>query len=98
MRREINTEIDVEFEYKEVTLKFQCVPVTGSVESGPATYWETSWSEVNLHIGLTPKEVQEWVVEMLEDDEQPVPPWAYTDGRDILDEIEERITAHVDVG
>lgn len=98
LKHDIDTEVDVEFEYKEITLKFQCVPVTGSVESGLATYWETSWSEIDLHVHLTPSDVQEWVVEQLVDDGQPVPPWAYTDGSDILDEIRSRAKAHASVG
>jgi len=95
---EINTEVDLEFEYEGEKLKFQMVPVSGSVDSGLATYWETSWCDVNLHIELTPDDVQKWVVEMFADDGRPVPPWAYTDGQAILDEMKERIEVHVDAG
>jgi len=97
LRTEVDTTIDLEFEYKEVVLKFQ-VPVTGSIESGEATYWETSWSEVDIHVGLTPADVRDWVVEQFQDDGLPVPSWAYIDGQDILDEIKDKIKAHVDVG
>ena len=94
MYSEINTEIDVEFEYEGEQFRLQMVPVTGTIDWGPATYWEPSWSEVHLHIGMTPTEVQEWMVELYEDADQPVPPWAYTDGQAILDEMKE----HIDLG
>ena len=97
LRTEVDTTVDLEFEYKEVVLKFQ-VPITGSIESGDATYWETSWSEIDIRVGLTPTDVQDWVVEQFQDDGLPVPAWAYTDGLDILDEIKSRIKAQVDVG
>lgn len=97
LRKEIDTTIALEFEYKEVVLKFQ-VPVTGSIESGEATYWEPSWSEIDIHVGLTPTDIQDWVVEQFQDDNLPVPPWADTDGPAILDEIKYKIKAHIDVG
>ncbi len=100
MHSEINTEIDVEIEYQGVKLNLQMVPVTGSLDWGPATYWEPSWSEADLHISMTPDEVQDWVVEMLTDysPDKPVPPWAYTDGQVILDMMKERIESHIDLG
>jgi len=98
VRSYINTEIDVEIEYKGVTLKFQLVPITGTVDAGLATYEEPSWCEVDLHIGMTPAEVQDWVVETLTDDDQPVPAWAYTDGEAILSLMKERIESHIDLG
>ena len=98
MHNEINTEIDMEIEHEGEVLKFQMVPVSGSVDWGLATYWETSWSEVNLHIGMTATEIQDWVVEMFKDDDRPAPPWAYTDGQAILDEMKEHIESHVDLG
>ena len=98
MHNNINTEIDLEIEYEGEVLKFQMVPVTGSVDWGLASYWETSWSEVNLHIGMTPAEVQDWVVEVFSDDDKQVPAWAYTDGQAILDMMKERIESHVDLG
>lgn len=94
MHSDIDTEIDLEFEYKEEQLKFQAVPITGTVDSGLATYWETSWCEVKLHIGMTAEEIQDWLVEMFEDDDHPVPSWAYTDGEAIRDEMKE----HIDLG
>ena len=90
MHSDIDIEIDLAFEYKGEMLKFQLVPVTGTVDWGLATFEEPSWSEVNLHIGMTPNEVQDWVVEMFTDDDKPVPAWAYADGQAILDEMKER--------
>ncbi len=81
MRHQIDTEVDVAFEYEGEQLKFVLVPITGSVER----------SEVHLHIGMTPTEVQDWVVEMFEDDSRPVPPWAYTDGEAITYRMRETI-------
>lgn len=98
MLRQIDTEVDFQFEYKDHLLKFQMVPVTGTIEWGLATREETSWSEFNLHIGLTVSDVQFWVVEMFEDEDQPVPYWAYTDGQAILDEMKERLETHIDLG
>ncbi len=96
MRRQIDTEVDVVFEYEGEQLKFVLVPITGSIEWGPAIYWVPSWSEVHLHIGMTPTEVQDWVVEMFEDDNRPVPPWAYTDGQAITYRMRETIESTID--
>jgi len=95
---DIDTEIDLEFEYKDEQLNFPMVPVTGTVDSGLATYWETSWCEVNLHIGMTAAGVQSCLVEMFTDCDKPVPPWAYTDGQAVLDEMKELVEIHVDLG
>lgn len=92
MYNEINTEVDVEFEYKGVRLKFIDVPVTGSIEWGTATYWEPSWSEAKLHINMTPAEVQEQMVEMFSEDNQPLPLW---DGQSILEEMNKHIESRV---
>jgi len=97
MLTHINTEIDINIEYKETVLKFQMVPVSGSIEIGLATYWETSWSEVSLHIDMTAAEIRDCVVQQFIDTGGPIPPWAYADGQEILDEMQEQIEAHIDV-
>ena len=91
MYSEINTEVDVEFEYKGVRFKFIDVHVTGSIEWGTATYWEPSWSEAKLHINMTPTEVQEQMAE----DDPPLPPWAHTDGESILEEMNKHIESRI---
>ena len=79
----INTEVDLEFEYNGEVLKFQMVPVSGTIDWESATEWETAWSEVDIQIDMTPLEVQDCVVEMF----THPPSWAFTDGQDILDEL-----------
>lgn len=95
MINQIDTEIDVELEYKDTVLEFQMVPITGTVASVTATYWEPSWCEAHVYLGLTVTDVTEWVVEQFEDKGQPVPPWAYTDAQDILDQLKDRIEASI---
>lgn len=95
MTSQIDTQIDIELEYKCTVLKFNGVPVTGTVASGPATYWEPAWCDAHVFVGLTVTEVTEWITEQFEDDDQPVPTWAITDAQDILDQLKDRIEASV---
>lgn len=87
VRKDLNTHVDLEFEYKGHMLKFQDVGMSGTVHSGPATLIDPAWSYFNFEIDLTPAQIQEWVVEQFEDEGQPVPPWAYTDGKQLLIEL-----------
>jgi hypothetical protein len=87
LRKEIDTDVDVEIEYNATMFRFQLVPVSGYIVAGPATEMETSWSEIKLHVNITPEEVSEWMVEHFEDRGFSAPSWAYTEGKQFKEAI-----------
>lgn len=91
MRREIDTEIDVGFSYQGEDFVYPMVPVTGCLQRGPANHMESSWCIIDLHVGLTAKDITAWLVELFEDADQPVPPWASDEAEQVLSEIEEAV-------
>ncbi len=90
--------LDLEFEYKEHMLKFQDVRVSGTVSKGHSTLYEQGWRDISFQIDMTAQEIQDWVVEDFEDNDQPVPSWAYTDGQAIQDVMRDRIEMLIDAG
>jgi len=47
---------------------------------------------------MTAADVQSCLVEMFTDCDRPIPPWAYTNGQAVLDEMKELVEIHVDLG
>jgi len=90
VRKNLDMLIDLEFEYQGRVLKFQDVSLKGTIDRGHPTLSEPGWCNYNFEIDMTPEQAQDWVVEDFEDNELDVPPWAYTDGKEILIEMRDQ--------
>jgi len=95
VHKDFQQHLDLEFEYKDHVLKFQDVSVSGTIAKGHATLYEPGWCDVRFTIDMKPSDVQEWVIEQFEDDDLDVPPWAYTDGVEILVEMRDHIEQQI---